>query len=506
VDLADLQHLRWAARNRDAPADVRERALRLLWAAGDLSWKLHPDQREFYEFLVTRIYDPLGVGIPVGNIHRQGGKSFALLLVASEFAIRNEGVQIRFVAPTQKELRKIIRQNFRPIFADCPKDLRPTWNGVEGMYEFPNESCLHVIGANNDHEDDARGPSSHLNVIDEAGFLDRLDYMLKDVLLPQTLTTRGRTVIISTPPESPAHELIPILRYAESGGDYFLHTIDQTTHIDASAKEKLIKEMGGRESTKVQRELFCKIVVDSKRAVIPEADDDRMAAIVQPVPPPTFEQPMVVMDIGFKDFTHPLFGYYDFRRARLCIQAEDRWQRMTTDVIANGIKAVEARLWRVDGKPDGAWKRPAWPPASGDDPRTWTCPHRVADVDLIVINDLSKLHGLPFTATDKDLLEAMVNETRMWVKSGRIQVDPSCVNLIRQMKSAIWTKARDKFERTEEEGHFDGLASLIYFVRAAPVHTNPYPAFPADVSQATHAIRPQESGSGVLRELFGRAR
>ena len=40
----------------------------------------------------------------------------------------------------------------------------------------------------------------------EAGFIDRLDYLLKSVRLPQTLTTNGRTIVISTPPDSPAHE------------------------------------------------------------------------------------------------------------------------------------------------------------------------------------------------------------------------------------------------------------------------------------------------------------
>jgi hypothetical protein len=440
-----------------------------MWSAGFISWKLYDDQLPFYDFLVQRVYSPESnsedAGVVVGNIHRQFGKSFILCLLCIEFAMRTPGRQIRLMAPTQKALRKIIKPAMRTLLVDCPEQIRPKWNSADGIYEFSNGSEIHIAGANNGHADDARGQFSHLNVIDEAGFIDDLEYALSSVLLPQTLTTMGRTVIISTPPSSPAHELIPILRLAESTEDYFVWPLDKTTHISEAAKAKLIKEMRRKGETSIRRELYCEIVVDETRAVCPEFTDAKALEIVKPVASPTYEQPLVAMDVGFEDCTHVLFGFYDFKRATLCVQSEISLRRMRTDELASAVKAVEKELWPATSRP-----------------------LRVSDVDLILLHDLSEIHGLHFAATEKDDKEAQVNKLRIWVQSGRIQIDPRCVLLIRQLKCAIWNKQRTEFERSAEDGHFDGVDALVYMIRNAPVSRNPYPALPGNVTVATHQI------------------
>lgn len=431
----------------------------------------------------------------VANVHRQFGKSFLVCLIAVEFAMRRRAVQIRFVAPSAKELRKIVHPQMRTLLGDCPAELKPRWNGADGFYLFPNGSELHIAGVNDGHADDARGQRSHLNVIDEAGFVDQFDYVLKSVLLPQTLTTGGRTVVISTPPESPAHEFIPVLREAESRGAYHVHTLDQTTHLSPKAKAQLVTDMGGEKSTKVRRELFCEIVTDETRAVVPEWTDERAKASVRPVPAPTFETPLVSMDVGFEDFSHVLFGHYDFRRAKLCVRAEVRLQRMRTDELAAEIKRVESEIWPQVG---------TLLPAFGSNvpaPK----PHRVSDTDLILINDMSQIHGLHFTPTEKDEKEAQVNQLRLWVQTGRIEIDPSCAHLIRQLHTAIWNKQRTEFERSAMDGHFDGVDALIYMLRNAPIHVNPYPALSAAVSEHTHTVLPSAADSAnaaMLREAF----
>lgn len=389
-------------------------------------------------------------------------------------------------------MRDIVRPNMRTLLRDCPQNIRPRWNTQDSCYYFPNGSEIHVAGSNNGHEDDSRGNKSDLNVVDEAGYVDRLSYLLKSVLLPQTLTTGGRTIVISTPPESPAHELIPILRSAESSRHYFRHTIDQTTHLSQRAKDQLIKSMGGPLSTQVRRELYCEIVTDESRAVIPEFTEARAIELVRPVPPPTYETPLVAMDVGFEDYSHVLFGYYDFKRAKLCIQRETRIRRMRTDELAAEVKRVEGELWTGPKAP----RRPVS-----------TKPFRVSDVDLILLADMSALHGLHFMPTSKDTLEAMVNQVRIWVQTGRIEIDPCVTHLIRQLKCAIWNKQRTAFDRSAEDGHFDAVAALVYMVRNCPVHANPYPAFDPSVIPATHQIRPaleRSEQTKAVASIFGR--
>jgi hypothetical protein len=224
--------------------------------------------------------------------------------------------------------------------------------------------------------------------------------------------------------------------------------------------------MGGRDSTKCRRELYCEWVVDETRAVVPEFNDERSAIMVHEVDPPTYETPLVSLDVGFEDYSHLLFGYYNFKTAHLVIQAEARLRRMRTDQLAAEVKRVEAELW------------------TGYAPK----PSRVSDVDLILLQDLGAIHGLHFAPIAKDEKEAMVNELRLWVQSHRLEIDPGCEFLVRQMKSAIWNKSRTSFERTPEDGHFDGVDALIYMLRSAPIHHNPYPAFPAGVTPKTHTV------------------
>ena len=455
------------------------------WRKPLLAPHLFPDQLPFYNFLASRVYGKTpSPGILVGNIHRQFGKSFILCLLVTEFALRTPGRLVRLVAPTQRDLRKIIQPNMRVLLQDCPEDCRPQWRGFDGLYLFPNGSEIHIAGANGDRADDSRGQCSHLNVIDEAGFIDELDYLLKSVLLPQTLTTGGKTVLISTPPPSPAHELIPILRDAEAGKAYFVHSLDQTTHLSHTAKRSLVRDMGGIDSTQAQRELFCQIVVDETRAVCPEFTGKYAEQAIVPVEPPTYETPLVAMDVGFEDYSHVLYGYYHWKTARLHIQAETRLRRMRTDQLAEAIKQVESRLW----------------------PNPKRSPARVSDVDLILLHDLTTIHNLNFQPTAKDEKEAMVNELRLWVQRGRLIIDPSCTHLIRQLKTAVWNKRRTSFERTASDGHFDGVDALIYMIRNAPICENPYPALPETVQAWSHQIKrgaKDDTDMKALKELFG---
>lgn len=440
-----------------------------LWAMGELAWLLYDDQRPVYEPLRAAIDSQEGPKVWVVEVHRQFGKSFNACLLADEAARRNPGWQIRFVTGNQKSLRKIVQPNMRTLHDTCPDGLRPQWNTMDACYRYHNGSEIHLAGANDGHADDSRGQRAHLCIVDEAGFVDDLDYLVGSVLLPQTLTTGGKVILISTPPITPAHAFIGEVERARGRGTHIKRTIDECEHLSERQKSDLITELGGRNSTKARRELWCEHIVDEEYAVVPEFTEDRRSRIVAPVSPPTHEQPVVAIDVGFEDLTAILFGYWHFATARLHIQAEVMLKRARTDEVAAAIAKTEASLWTQNQqlKPPVRW----------------------SDTDLRLIADLGELHHLAVMPTAKDDKEAQVNALRMLVKEERIRIDPSCVMLVGTLRTAVWNKARTTFERLREYGHADAIDALVYMHRNVDRYSNPYPGVPDGATWQTHQLR-----------------
>jgi hypothetical protein len=462
---------------------TQEERIEELWRRGRLRWKLFDDQKRVYDFIHSCPHK-----VVVINSTRQFGKSFIGATDAIEFANQTPEALIRYVAGTQKSLRKIVGPIFREIHRDCPADLRPHYDSGDTCWRFPDKAEIHVAAANDGHADDSRGQRAHRCYVEEAGFIDDLDYLVKSVLLPQTKTTGGKIILISTPPETPSHAFWSFYDRAMYRGAAITVTIDEDEHTPLAAKEELIEEMGGRQSTKARRELWCERIVDETRAICPEFDAERAVRLVYDAPAPTYEQPLVSLDLGWADKTGVLFGYYDFKRAKLVIQDELLLTRNRTDQIVQKAREKEAALWPAP-------KRPVM---------------RVCDAPLLVLNDISTFHKWPVAAPMKDDLDAMVNELRLWTQADRLHIDPRCRGLVAQLQAAIWDTARRKFERTTD-GHSDLVASLIYMIRTAPTHECPYPALAHDVSLATHHVDPSLMGTQAgnaarqLSKLFGRA-
>lgn len=456
-----------------------------------MGWKLYPDQEPVDQQLRAFLDDPAtAYEVFYLDISRQWGKTFLGAKVATECAIRHPGWDIRYVSYTKEGLREFVHPNFRSILRDCPIHLMPQWLRAEAKYLFPNGSSVHMAGANNGHEDDSRGPKADLIIVEEAAFVDRLRYLVSSVLTPQLTTTAGRILMISTPPVSPAHEVSEYKEEAQARGHYARRTIDDNKHIAEGAKAKLIRELGGPLATACRRELYCEWVVDEERAVVPEFTEARRSAIVQPVPPPTYEQPTVAIDVGFEDLTAVLFGYWSFKDARLHVQREVMLKRARTDEVAAAIAAMEKELW---GGQENLPQAARW-----------------SDTDLRLIADLGELHNLGVAPTAKDDKEAQVNAVRMLVQQDKLRIDPSCEVLIGTLRVAVWNKARTTFEQLKNYGHADALDSLIYMHRNVDRYSNPYPGVPEGATWQTHQLRnirdPRAEESKALKRLFGAAR
>ncbi len=457
--------------------DVKE-----CWKRGDLSYKLRPVQKKMAAMLQKKRSLK-----KLLNCSRRIGKSFTALVCSSETLLQEKNQAIRFGAPTQKSLRKIIHPLMMEICKDAPEDCRPVWKSQDGLYFFPSTgSELHISACNNGHEEDLRGTAARRCVLDEAQLIKNLKYVIEDILMPQLLTTGGDLWILGTPPKTPAHDFVEYAQILKEKGDYAEYTIDESGY-DKSIIEQFCGEAGGRESTTFKREYLCQFVVDSNFSIIPEWKP----AFVQEYKRDEFYKFYLRyegMDIGVRDLTAVLFGTYDFRRATLYIEDEFiiNGPKMTTNLISSGVSEKERNLWG-----------------------NLSVHQRIADNNnLILLQDLSLVHQLHFSPTSKDTLEAMVNNLRLWVSAGRVVVNPKCTQTLGGLQYGVWDDKRKDFETSTVFGHFDALAALIYLVRNIDTITNPIPFnYGLDPEKQFIQIKePLTQTEKMIKNIFGNRR
>lgn len=419
------------------------------WRDADLSYKFWEVQKRMAEVLTSG-----GSLKKVLNCSRRLRKTSTALTKSIELGLKKERAKIRYNAPTQKMLRKIVHPIISLICEDAPIDRKPIWKAQDGLYLFPeNGSELHIAGANNGHEDDSRGTEADLCVVDEAQMITNLKYLVNDVLMPQLITTGGWLWMLLTPPKTPVHECQEYVLEAKGNKCYAEFDIHESEY-QPEVIDQFCKEAGGRESTTWKREYLCQFVVDTNFSIVPEWRDE-LVQEYQPDQFYRFYQRYEGLDIGVRDLTVDIFGVYDFMQAKLYLLDEVvlSGPQMTTVKLAQMVKDKEKALW-------------------GD-----VKPHlRISDNNnLILLQDMGQLHGLHFLPTTKDTLEAMVNNLRLWVGSGKVVISPKCVQLIGSLKYGVWDDKRKNWEHSHVYGHFDALAALMYLVRYIDVAFNPIP-------------------------------
>lgn len=431
--------------------------LRERWRRGRLNYKIHDGQ-----YLIESRVEASPNQLFVGEIARQFGKTFWLVKKALEKAFQKPKAKVKYGTAFQTDLLEFILPAFDIVMEDCPEDIRPVWKGHRSKFILPhNDSEIKMIGLDR-KPNGLRGNVIDLIILDEAGFMSRLNYLYKSVIIPATTHRPDcRIFVFSTPPETPDHEFLDYVQKAELEGGYCKFTIYDNPLVDQPTIDRLMKESGGAESTTWRREYLCEHITDQDRAVVPEWDDKYWIETPRDIYW-NFYQKYVGMDLGVRDNTAVILGYYDFRKASLIIEDEYviNGPKMTTKILSDDIKAKEATLWN---------EAPIY--------------RRISDNNNpLLIQDLSILHNLHFSMTDKGTLEEMVNTVRMMVRAGSILIHPRCKQLRGCLKYGIWDKNRNKFSKSNVYGHYDALAALIYLVRNLDRAYNPIPAdFKMDV-------------------------
>lgn len=431
------------------------------WDIGRLRYKLEPTQGEVYDALHRAIPEEPFVVI----CHRGFGKTFTGCAYLLEQTRRHVDCNQLIISSTLKKLRTIVKPAFDTLLTDCPIEYRPKYESQDSCYFFPATNMrTFLLAAQGGHIENARGIHNVTDVlIDEAGFFGDeedsypLDHVIQNILLPMFVRTKSkpRIVIMTTPPEIPNH---PVKGYYERALAAGCAEVRDIYHSDipqekiAEMRRRMLSAPGGEIAW--QREMECQWIVDANRLIIPEWK----GSYVQSVSHDQFFQfyhKYNALDTGVRDFTVNLYAYYDFRRAVLVVEDETvlKNEEVRTDILAACIKSKEREIGF-----DKVYRR------IGD------------NNNLIILQDLSGIHGLSFLPTTKDELFAMVNEVRLWINAGRLLVSPKCTQLIGCLENGIWDKAKKEFARSAIYGHFDALAALCYLIRNIDTVQNPVPA------------------------------
>lgn len=495
-------------------AKAREKA----WREGRLWWLLDWLQYQLYLQFYSRAGHQRET--VVWDIARRVGKTFALLVLAMECALRAGGRSVKYAAKTKIDVHQMIRPSLRRILATCPEEFRPrpkpSKEGAGLVVQLPGREASHIdiSGCDDGHYENLRGQEAHLWVVDEGGFIPELSTVVDDVLWPQTWTTHGQGIIASSPPDTPGHPFQAYYLAAKAVGASARHTFWETPRfseeekwaiVDQGARMKRMTREEFMRSTVYLREFMAEFVIEETRAVLPDFSESLAAKLTVPEEStPLFADWYTLVDLGgSRDPTGIACGYFDFRRQKFRIQRALKLHRPTTGEIAKTVKRLERETfglaWPSDEKA---------PPASAGKAlrgQHW----RIMDDDLgIVRRDLAQDHSLSTVPPRKDDKNAGLMDLRDALRGEEIEFDPAAQEMVAQCQAAIWNKHHTEYERIEGFGHFDLLDCLLYGHRnvipnkgrVPPLYgVDTFNTIPARAAESTLS----RSGEALLRAFGG---
>lgn len=477
-----------------AARTVKQDAREALWRKGVIPFMLHKGQKELYDLYYTS-----PAKVQVWLISRRFGKTYTLCILALEQCLRQPNSIVKFLSPTKIQVNNNVRPLFKKILEDCPEDVKPQFSQKDYIYYFPNGSEIQLAGSDSGHAQKLRGGDSHIAFVDEAGEVNDLKDTVNSILLPTTLTTNGKIILSGTPPKDPDHEFIDFIESAEGRNTLIRKTVYDNPMLTPEQISGLFEELGGEQAEASRRELFVEVIRDPTTSVIPEFTKELEKDVVTEWKRPGHFDMYEAMDLGFKDLTAILMGYFDFRNNKIVIEDEVIIDFKLPDTTITTLvdklrKTEEARFFNYLTNEQ---KKPT---------------KRVSDIDYIVMKEIQKISNfeMNFQAVSKDNLDAMVNFLREKLKKREIVINPRCTTLLRHLRNVKWKKGeKSMFARTADDGHYDCVAALIYFIRAIDYRKNPYPVnygFESNVDLFGNAIvgksKQAEKNMDIYKKIF----
>jgi hypothetical protein len=447
--------------NNTEQAISKSQAKELLWRRGVLSWMLDENQKALYE-----LFHKNPTKIQTWLLARRSGKTYTLLILAIEYCIKYPNSVVKFVGPTKDQIKKIVRKILDTDIlteGNCPQDLKPDFNKQDSIYYFGNGSELQLCAAEAGNIDSIRGGFANIAIVDEAQDVSDLKYAVNSVLLPTTLTTKGKILISGTPSKDPDHEFNFFIEKAQAEGVLTRRTIFDNPRLSKQDIDDQITAMGGAGTEDFRREFLCERIRSKKTTVIPEFDEDMEKKIVVEWKRPPFYFPYTSMDLGFRDMTIVIFAYHDFMTDKVVIEDE---------IVRHGDNMHLASLARdIEDKEQKLWEDPI------------TCEKikvkdRVADHDLIAIQEIKKAsnYRIHFNTADKKDMMSGINFLRTLIKNEKVIINPRCKTVINHLINGKWANTqRDNLAHGADGSHYDAIPALSYLMRAIRFEENPYP-------------------------------
>ena len=454
----------------DDPA-IRE-AVWTSYYSGDLSFLLHDTQLE-----MKRMVAESTAGEILIFSSRQLGKSFFDICLAVEHCVKHHRPMVRIFAETLEQVNDIVADNISLIEQLAPpgfiqrRKSDKRWKVGNGEIRLGPLAQAHIDGK--------RGGNATLIILEEGGFVpsDQYKAAIGSVIGPQLLRSGGKLVHVTTPSKDLQHYIhTTVLPRCEATGAVARYTIYDNPQITpeqiALAKSRCTSD------EEWLREYMAEIIRDERSTVIPEFYEDRH---VKERVRPSHSHWLTAIDFGGTVDKHGvLLCYYDFEYAKFRVWDEILLDRNTsTKVIRERSIAMEAQAQWLEGEPN-----------------------RVSDSPGQVTVDL-RVEGFFVRPPKKGKgsWEADQNALRLAFSRDEIEIEPRCRWLIATLKYGQFTENRKDWQRTEELGHLDLLAALMYGYRAREL-TNPFPKH-LGKSRLTHHFSHEEMQSKeTIREVF----
>lgn len=430
---------------------LRDKAKDELWRRGVLTWKLHTTQKIVYASLRAL---PRETREAVVLISRRWGKSYLGVAMALEDCARYPGSQVFIVGPSLKQTRRIITPIIREMCLDAPSGF--VRQSKSDLTWHVGESTL-IIGAFDTALESFRGLEAEAIYLEESGLANPqdYDYTLKSVLRPTLMHSRGRITHLTTPPREEDHPFVSAtMPAAVINNALYTYTIEDNPLLTPEEIETEIAAAGGRGSEHCERELFCRIVRDTKRLICPEFQE---AESVKEFTPPDYTYYLTSIDFGGTQDNHALLlCYYDFELNKVRV-LDEGWLDINTptDEVLNLGTALEQR------------HNVRW--LTGE-------PYRIIDAPGQIHVDIRRMgYNCRAPSKGKDSVEEGIQACRVAFRKGQLEIHPRCVRLINTLKYGMWDKTRTTFQRTEALGHCDMIAALSYAYRHVDRQNNPFP-------------------------------
>lgn len=419
---------------------------------------LNPKQREFYDLLKTPGINHAGL-----FCSRKVGKTFLTVLDAVEFGWNNPDSIIRYVLPELKQAREVVLPIVNEFRSFLPPEMMPHVKLSELKLILPNGAVIALGGAKKENAESNRGPIAHRIYRDECASWEEephYSYITKSILLPQMTTTGGMLIDMTTPSKSPTHPWIQedYVKLRQQG-HLVSFDIDENPLLTLDQIEAIVERYGGRDSPDFRREYKLELITDQSLVVVPEFKNERHVIKSSQY---FNEDPArqnwllgcISADYGITDNTGILSAVYVASENQVVITAEKMFNQEPVSVLADEIDMAKNAIRERFHIPKDNIKV------------TVDC---FEQAGITLRRDFNTVYQRPV----KRKLVDNVGYLRLQINEGRVLIDESCVNLIRQLTEGMWKESTAKedtrdFERTSTHGHLDLLHALVYLVRMVP--------------------------------------